>query len=46
MLNGEFYTDDYELLSNRNKASVLTTKYNTSTPTELTLRNNILKKIV
>lgn len=44
MLNGEFYTDDYELISNRNKARKLTTKYNTSTPTELTLRNNILKK--
>ncbi|HDR4440934.1 maltose O-acetyltransferase [Bacillus thuringiensis serovar brasilensis] len=45
MLNGEFYTDDYELISNRNKARKLTTKYNTSTPTELTLRNNILKKL-
>lgn len=45
MLNGEFYTDDYELISNRNKARELTTKYNTSTPTELTLRNNILKKL-
>lgn len=45
MLNGEFYTDDYELISNRNKARELTTKYNTSTPTELTLRNNILEKL-
>ncbi|PGZ54809.1 maltose O-acetyltransferase [Bacillus anthracis] len=45
MLNGEFYTDDYELISNRNKARELTTKYNTSTPTELTLRNNILRKL-
>ncbi|MGH0803586.1 sugar O-acetyltransferase [Bacillus cereus] len=45
MLNREFYTDDYELISNRNKARKLTTKYNTSTPTELTLRNNILKKL-
>ena len=45
MLNGEFYTDDYALISNRNKARKLTTKYNTSPPTELTLRNNILKKL-
>lgn len=45
MLNGEFYTDDYELISNRNKARELTRKYNTSTPTELTLRNKILKNL-
>lgn len=44
MLNGEFYTDDYELISNRNKARALTRKYNTSTPTELTLRNDIQKE--
>ncbi|MGH0418212.1 sugar O-acetyltransferase [Bacillus cereus] len=45
MLNGELYTDDSELISDRNKARELTRKYNTSPPTELNLRNNILKKL-
>lgn len=45
MLNKEFYTDDYKLISNRNKARELTKHYNTSTPTELTLRNNVLEKL-
>ncbi|MBW3496047.1 sugar O-acetyltransferase [Bacillus sp. FDAARGOS_1420] len=45
MLNGEFYTDDKELISNRNTARELTREYNTSTPTDFTSRYNILKKL-
>lgn len=45
MLNGEFYTDDNELVSNRNRARELTGQYNISHPTDLRLRNNILKRL-
>ncbi|PHC34083.1 maltose O-acetyltransferase [Bacillus toyonensis] len=45
MLNGEFYTDDKELVSNRNRARELTRKYNTSNPIDLNLRNNILANL-
>ncbi|MBJ8025938.1 sugar O-acetyltransferase [Bacillus cereus] len=45
MLYGEFYTDDQELVRERNRARELTRIYNTSQATDLSLRNDILGKL-
>lgn len=45
MLHGEFYTDDKELMDERNRARELIKIYNESNSTDTNLRNNILRKL-
>nr|WP_144507452.1 sugar O-acetyltransferase [Bacillus mycoides] len=45
MLHGEFYTDDKELIDDRNRAREWIKIYNESNSTDTNLRNNILKRL-
>lgn len=45
MLSGDFYTDDPELVYERNKAREWVKIYNTSNPTDSNLRTEILTKL-